>query len=631
MQAPPHTNDASLSPGSTSKSSLAMENETTGIDCEVYPLINVVQLLGNECRRIEDYGFATPQGGDRILDWRFSAFFRDGLWGEFKEDFNFLPKGIRGIRNGGLDRINEVRDATQQLRSTIWLLDLLKSSAHDLLQSVEIELKNSHHNFGRLLNRLPLDLLSEVVRFACSDAYELVEMSHVNRRFRDVVLSMADMWASITSDLPTELLRLSIQRSKNASLDISGDFLENRNGLMHQHPQHPTIKSWIKSFISEIAQCSSRWKTVEFSMPQSRHRVLKVESYMLYLMLSTPFFCDLSLPRLTTLSITHNGYIPDNRKDEDNTRAKVIEALHFYRSWIAPKLRLLNFSRIIPAPVSGASIEVLSLDLRSSATDPNMEYLVAFQDLVVFLQETPSLQTLKLYCVTWGMSDFGVEHHVLPMVVLQNLRDLTMVLEHGRPSSPTRTFSLTSFTDRLCLPNISTLHVKLSTRSPDSTANHDVTDLFNRLIPQHGLTSLEKLFLFILDHRPSSTPSLSVALDQYPSLRSLTLGITGKLVVRPGSTIHPDVIRRGTLEEVKLLACTDGVDSFLSWMAGELGDSNKVKRVKLVVKKCKIEKSEIEKVFPSDKLEYEPIRGWRTVGYWESRTGHEYFSEDIED
>lgn len=530
------------------------------------------------------------------------------------------------IHNGGLKRFDEILEARWQLKNMITLLDLLKSTAQEILDPLEIELKEAQRKFGRFLNHLPLDLLAETIRFACSNSgvYELINMSHVNRRFRAVVLSMGDMWAQISSDMPMKILQLSLERSRNASLDIEGNLYETYgdDDSLHQ----------ANSFITEIARCSYRWEDIRFTMPKSYHRELEAESYGIYVLLSTTLPRNFHVPRLRSLSITHHGCTPDIRNDETNSRARIIEALHFYYSWSAPNLRTLNFYGIVPAPIRGSSVESLSLNLRPSREDLKMDYFIALQDLVAFLRETPSLRTLRLSLHTSG-STYLRGHLVLQATTLDKLRELTLTLSHQWADPDSDEISLTVFTNCIRVPNLSTLRIKLETTTPENQGSYDMKSIINKFTPQHGVISLENLYIFIFDNTPKSTPTLHVELDKYPSIQSLTLGITGKLAVKPGSSLHSNVRRRGSLKQIKLLACMSGTEEFLTWLAGEIGEEG-VKRVKAAVKKCEsTEKGDISKIFPSDQLEFEEC-GSDSCLYWFDETrylGLEYFRDNTEE
>ncbi len=109
----------------------------------------------------------------------------------------------------------------------ITLVDLLKSAAQDILAPAELELERARHRLGRFILDLPLELLAETIRFACDDIYDMMDLSHVNRRFRGVALSMPDMWTHISSGMPTEILRLCIERSKSVPLQIVFDERDN--------------------------------------------------------------------------------------------------------------------------------------------------------------------------------------------------------------------------------------------------------------------------------------------------------------------------------------------------------------------------------------------------------------------
>lgn len=557
-------------------------------------------------------------------------------------------QGISDIRNRGFARYEEVQDAALKLRSTIVLLDLWKSAAQEMLQPAEIELKCVRHEFGRLLNRLPLELLAETIRFACcqwdsySDVGDLINMSHVNRRFRNVVLGMTDAWAHVSSNMPTKIQRLSLERSRNASLHVELEQLHNDHEFeeFFANPESAGFgRSRMGNCVVETARCCARWQDIQIRMPKSEHNQFTPESHALYWALSTKFFRDLHVPRLASLSLSHWGYLLDARHVEGNTRAEIIDTIHFYHSWKAPNLRSISFSGIVPAPIPGAAIKELSLQLLQDVNMHYMDFAVAIQDLLVFLQETPSLEKLKVHSHSRGLVDFPPIHN-FPTTILKNLRSLTLILDHSA-NSERFDASFTSLTDCLHIPNLSSLCVKmkLQTQADAVSTDQDVTNLINSFVPKHGFVSLENLFLYVYDDDPNGMRSMSVALDKYPSLRTLTVGITGNLVVTPHSTLHPDLKGRGSLSQITLLACRRGAKDFLAWAASELLDGGNLKNLKkVVVKKCaSVTENELSRMFSPHKVEYI----WQTpeddtlyifdisIGYEFYRDAYEVDSEEL--
>ncbi len=127
----------------------------------------------------------------------------------------------------------------------------------------------------------------------------------------------------------------------------------------------------------------------------------------------------------------------------------------------------------------------------------------------------------------------------------------------------------------------------MSLSSPDNREDENVTAILSSLIPRLGHASpLTNLSLFVRSLPLWDSQTVSVALDQYPSLRTLTLGIAGNVVASPGSTLHPNVRNRGSLEQINLLACGPGTEEFLAWVVNQLRKGDKLRKPKFAVKKC---------------------------------------------
>jgi len=532
-------------------------------------------------------------------DGSYSHSFLEDLWIDFKEYYDLSAHGVSGDDlNPQIQRFNEVMEATNQLKSTIALLDALKSEAQNVLITAKLKLKCAGHGFGRL----PLELLAETMCFACEDPYDLIHLSHVNRRLRNVALSMTDIWSHISSAMPTELLRLCLERSKRAPLHL----------VFYEMSNNPGLKT--KTCIVETAQCCSRWKDVKLYMPSSDHNDFTHESYMLYRDLSTNFFRGIHVPRLVSFSLSHHGHIPVARDNSSNSRTQLIETIHFYHSWQAPNLHTISFYGIVPAPIHGASVQELSLKLPAGRGIYYMDFFVALKDLLVFMQETPSLQKLEIDTCSNGVTR-SIQVNDFPTLTLENLKDLTLKVGYSKPNA-NGDFPFSKFVACLRIPNLSTLAVKLSTVNHEETQIWDATNIVNKFIPQLGTaTSLSNLSLFAHDSWQEfhgSSSMMSVALNKYPSLRTLTLGICGRLYVSPGSTLHPNLKNRGLLEQINLLACEKGAEDFLAWVVGEFrsGDGDGLKNLKkVVIRECgSTNEREILKCIPSEKLEFKRVR-----------------------
>ncbi len=162
--------------------------------------------------------------------------------------------------------------------------------------------------------------------------------------------AMTDIWSHISSAMPTELLRLCLERSKRAPLHIV--FYEMSNNL----------GSKTKTCIVETAQCCSRWKDVKLYMPLSDHSDFTHESYMMYRDLSTNFFRGIHVPRLVSFSLSHHGHI----------QSPVITVLTAVRNSSRPSTSIIHGRlQICVRFHSTASCPHLSLERRSRSSRSN--------------------------------------------------------------------------------------------------------------------------------------------------------------------------------------------------------------------------------------------------------------------
>ncbi len=478
---------------------------------------------------------------------------------------------------------------------------------------IELELKVAGEAFGRHLQRLPLEILAESRRSACSNPYDLLALSHVNRRFRCAALSMADVWSDVSSDMSIDFLRLCLERSKNAGLRVvlgeeKSSYTFEDFYAISEDPDTEDTDSRFKSCVVKTARYCTRWEVMEIILPVKYFVPRDMDRYVLYRVLKE-YYDTLDVPRLETFSVFHRGRLSGSSRI---SHAEILDIVLFYRSWKAPKLRTLLFTGgIIPVPMLGVSIETLSLDLRGEGR--SRDFFPEMHDLHTFLRKTPSLRNLEIWTYSTGVSNSS-QTCDFSTITLEHLQELTFTVDHTPLVPETLNVVLfSSLVGCLHLPALSTLSVKLAIPSPDwdCSVDEDATDLVASLIPRPGhVSNLTSLSLFVFDSSTCRFPDLrvKVALDQFPSLRSLTIGITGELVVEPEASLHTNVRNRSSLEQINLLACDLGAEVFLEWVVNQLSDSDGdgLRKLNVVVKRCESARREnLLELISSDKLRFE--------------------------
>lgn len=517
--------------------------------------------------------------------------------------------------------IAALRDTAYQLHSTISLIDTLKMVAQNNLTPTRSE---------SVLESLPDELLAIAMRFACENVFDLITLSHVNREFRDAALGVTDMWSHLDMSMPKEIRRLCIERSKNAPLHLVLTGNEGENAYCNEDdPCASDPELQLTTCLVEFARHCSRWENIKFFMPVTSDRSMFSDASILYWALSQKFFHALQVPHLETLTLSHSIRFQDTPGLDKDARSEANKRIHFYHLWDAPHLRMLSFSGIVPVAIPGASIQELSLDLRGQLG--YLDFAVALNDLHTFLRETPTLRKLTLWSFAVGIAMPGQTCNFLP-ITLGNLQELTFLVDHLPPFE--HGIELSSFVHCLHLPTLSTLVIKLALRQPGEEIEirpgrwfRNVRTLAESLIPRLGdLSSLTDLSLFVFDSNPTILAVAGLDLARFSSLRTLTLGVSGDLMVLPGWTLHPNVRKGGSLEQVNLLGCNSGAETFLEWITDQLrgggeGENGLRKLKKVVVKKCASAMIErLVRLIPAHKLEFEgtptPLKDFRhLVGY----------------
>ncbi|KLO08475.1 hypothetical protein SCHPADRAFT_1000925 [Schizopora paradoxa] len=597
-----------------------------------YPIGPGLDLILSELESVRQ---ATSRG-QIDEDWQFSDEFHDSLWRDYKEEHDLTNRaGLLDMDNRSVHRFKELLSSVYMTDLMMNILDVMRSAVKTIKTRAITELECVGAKFGQLLDRLPQEILGETMRFACADVFDLIKLSHVNCRFRRTALGLSSMWSEVSSDMSTGILRLCLERSGNAPLQVvfnEKDKKYSPNDLGYL----PTVvdpmsarggaQLKVKDFVAEAVSSSSRWKSMEFRMPFSRSRVLKVnsKSFSLYLWLAFELK-NLDFSRLESLSIKHQGCLPDERgSDFASSREGIISFMCFYSYWRAPKLHFLSFTGLVPAPIPGASIE--ALDLNIEVSPEYMDFFVALQDLSAFLAETPSLGKVTLRVLSTGYTD-GEQTSNFPTVVLENLKALRLHVAEVPPILG-HNVSFASFVDSLRIPSLTTLDIKifLSPASEDSEegseGERDMTELMNSLIPNAGTNPcIQDFSVLVYDLSKASVPVISLALDNFPSLRVLTVGvgINAKLRIVPGSALNQNVKRNRSLQEITVQDCAYGVDEFLAWVAEELREHGGMEQLKVTLRRCEFTSEHLAELVSPNQLEVEGYPSDGRIIMWVER------------
>ncbi len=340
----------------------------------------------------------------------------------------------------GFSRLKDVLSATYELNSAIAILEVMKTGATEILATMEPSAMRVGARFGQLLlTRLPDEIISNVLRFAChDDVRKLVTFSHVNRRLRAVALGMTRMWTRLSSNTHPGLVRACVERSRSAvgdrgfevSLSVtSKDFalMERYFSKTRAQSGHDVQKLLFVATLEEMTSVSKQWRSFMFDMV-TRARTSASSKSLTSFRLSW-----ISTPQLTNLG----HFVPSRRALFCCRRARSflqdLEECGQTSGRSASAAWSLSLSLSEGSSLALTSMTELELDLIFFKTG----FANGVKALYAFLKSTgtPGLETLKVHAPklarfrikSWVLDSKGTDLSSLTLI-----RPLTVTIGDDR-------------------------------------------------------------------------------------------------------------------------------------------------------------------------------------------------------
>lgn len=351
------------------------------------------------------------------------------------------------------------------------------------------------------------------ISFTCSSqslsdiVKDLLSLSHINKRFRNLALGMADMWAVISPDIlaASKLSEAVFERGKSARLYV------------HIAPHEELL-------LDKVLPLTHRWKDLRFldlfatpgegGAPESWSRCV-----------------GLDLPNLEYLE--YYGNPSENTPRTDRV----------YSSWRVPKLREVYFNDVMPMPFLNSTITVVSVNTGWKERDSLVR---DFSDLHSFLASTTTIETLSLVTAHETPDYRHSIQNPMPVefarLVMPNLQTVDLLFKeiYRKPKSEETTYEespLSLFMHALHTPNLQNfkLHVEFLLAGRDLHDFYDVSSMLFSFVPAPFQCSpIQNLDVRICGDISSlgdlsCNSFISFPFERFPGLRSLSVHIAGIL------------------------------------------------------------------------------------------------------
>ncbi|KLO14082.1 hypothetical protein SCHPADRAFT_889555 [Schizopora paradoxa] len=315
----------------------------------------------------------------------------------------------------------------------------------------------------RGLFSLPDDILCIVLEFASLPFYpydsdidvairsvKLATMlSHTCKRFRDIIIRSSIYWRCINNEMRNQdLVSTCLSRCTRPNVEVSLEMPFFKPTYVQMEKLHRRDRP----FIGIALQNRERWRS--FALYANRERwVILGESQPEYLQIYAELTKEIEFPNLTAISIRY----PDSMLFRQVREDKISEAaMHFYRYWSTPKLRVLSVEQFIPIPFPG-TLSLSSLDVHlkdeARAKEPeNLPIVFDAKSFVSFLQACPALESLDISLQSMKAS---IQPQTLTRLAMPRLAYLKLNFKHCNSTT------LKGFFDAVRFPFVTSMELEI--------------------------------------------------------------------------------------------------------------------------------------------------------------------------
>ncbi len=307
--------------------------------------------------------------------------------------------------------------------------------------------------FDTLVHGIDPDV--DFVAYFKSTPRTAIRLSHISRRHRQLMLSLATMWTDLNSSLSLECVRTLLRRSKGAGLWLTFAIDEgwSKEGR-RSNSQSPT---GCKTFLDIVLPHARRWMAIHFASRLSTSRFCHIEFSeqldSLFLRLRTEV---MQLPRLKALTV-HNNI---NRVSE--------RSVDFYTDWDMPNLRKLTVTNSNPFPSSSITTFAFAWNSWFPSSQSYAERLKHRTMLRSFLSDSTSIRDLTLFLDYNYYETYETQSFLpikLPNIITLSVKTLLYA----------RTWTTSAILKGLHFPNLSRLVVELG-RTPYGSSVRFIPD-----------------------------------------------------------------------------------------------------------------------------------------------------------
>lgn len=487
--------------------------------------------------------------------------------------FNIWKRGIHVSKlcsehDGTLDVDNQLHTGKAFLRRLKGLNKALRS----LLNHSEYSIYKIQKALRPLvlhegLNMIPNDVLAMIFEkdFESNPGYT-PRLACVNRRFRDVALSLPKLWSALPLGRGKEKLDVYLTRSKDVGLTV-------RVGL-------GMTSIWD---VQEVQQHAQRWECVYVEISNEDDKAVAPKS--------------LSFPRLQSLTVQ---FIPSRTEYWGGF-------IEFNIDWKLPALRHLTFRSATPIIPPSVAANLITLDLRLNSPTELRRY-----DNAELLRQLSAMHNLQALSLSLHNAHNHSEETPSVQCDLRSLRDLSIEI-----SGEAKILDIRRLLHHMNLVSVRKLSIKIDDEPERRSSFYQyqsLSSLFTTSSPHHLLTfpNTEHITVIISPKRNFGIRNRTLTLDDllgHSAMRNLHINAPNLQFKTPEEFENREL----NIRVVSIEGCSFGARKFLDHLLAHVNpDGMRLcsSIEKLRVLGCpEVTMNYLLDFLPEEKIDWSPVVG----------------------
>ncbi len=479
---------------------------------------------------------AVPSEKQRVPYWTKDLARRDLSSVPLSARFSSFTSSLISFRSASVPLSNDLSQADADAKAVIQatkMRDTLLAATEALetlrittsLQASTLSVHIGASRLHREFISIPDEVLSVVLEYAAlqrdpddksrsivKSVKAAAKLSHVCKRFRKLIVHQPYFWNRWTNAMEnSEMLSTCLSRCRNPSAKLLVKVLLYTLSFRTPHWQP------IDMFLRIVCQKRETWR--QFVLDGSGSANDSIDQFTdVALRDLAKTTSNIVLPLLTHLDIGYHAIV---MRPEVRARDDVLDMMHFYSTWSAPRLQSMVTKNFIPIPFSGSPC-LSSLSIHIGHTHWSRGFVLDFSAISSLLSACPVLEDFTLW--------IGGADNAGPPTLQGRRVEMTFVDKLNFRFELCNSTTLRILFENTYFPNASTLELRIGIPQPGMCdgVDHKARNIIHTMFPDAeafpSLTSLTFNVYYVVEGVPRPLfDLLSIPLSHMPKLEYLNI------------------------------------------------------------------------------------------------------------